>query len=64
MTGPCDCGADDCARCYPGCRDRVRCQRCGTESVRFQAEMDGWQTDGARWTCAECISERNGHVSL
>lgn len=45
---PCMCGALDCASCYPGSRDRVRCERCWC--ICLACELTD---DGICETCAE-----------
>ncbi len=46
----CDCGADDCPRCNPGCDDRVACDRCGELFTKWTLTEDAI----GRWMCEDC----------
>ena len=54
------CGALDCPRCYPGCRDVARCCRCGTEIEAWQADEARWEMDTrGRWVCVDCLGDED-----
>jgi len=61
MTGPCDCGAEDCPRCFPGCLDTVNLAcKCGGQLPAYRAGFcivcDAAVCEDCEM-CAECEQE-------
>lgn len=54
LFGPCLCGATDCPRCHPGCRDWVECDGCGRDFRRHEMTVDGF----GNTVCLECLEEQ------
>ncbi len=61
MSGPCDCGAEDCPRCFPGCLDTVSLAcKCGGQMPAYAAsicvECGADVCEDCR-LCADCADE-------